>query len=515
VLPEAVALALATPEKKRSAAERARVAAHYRELAPELAAFRVETKPVEEALAALDRDVVRTPVMRELPPEKRRTTHVLLKSNWLAPGDVVEPDTPRAFPPLPAGAPKNRLSVARWLVSPENPLTARVMVNRVWQWHFGKGLVRSVDNFGLIGEKPTHPELLDYLATELMDGGWDLKKLHKRIVLSATYRQASANHPGDASIDNESRFLWRYPPRRLEAEEMLDSILAVSGKLNRTMGGPGFRLYNYTVDNVATYYPLESFEPSTFRRAVYYQTARSVKDDLMSLYDCPDSTSPDPKRVVTTTALQALSLLNSTFIIGQAKFFAERLIRETSEGDVQSQAIQGFQLAFGRRPTTIELNKAVEFIRHNGLMAFCRILFNANEFVYVIEIFLVNRFAERCLDFPRHDKLLFRHRSQNQIAQPIRVRDPFAIGSQCFDRRIHTQIAVRSIGVLPALVPVNCGFDARKTRAKQLKSLRYPLGLANAAAISRVWKFAGCPFGNHDRFMRIESGDFLVGPVYQ
>jgi Protein of unknown function (DUF1553) len=117
---------------------------------------------------------------------------------------------------------------------------------------------------------------------------------------------------------------------------------------------------------------------------VYQQTARSVKDDLMSLYDCPDSTSPDPKRVVTTTALQALSLLNSTFIIDQAIFFAERLIQETSSVDIQAQAIRGFQLAFGRRPTTLELNKAVEFIRQDGLMAFCRILFNANEFVYVM-----------------------------------------------------------------------------------------------------------------------------------
>ena len=266
----------------------------------------------------------------------------------------------------------------------EMPLTARVLANRIWHYHFGKGLVGTPSDFGFNGDRPTHPELLEWLAGHLQELGWRLKPLHREIMLSATYRQSSASHPGNASIDSESRYLWRYPPRRLEAEALRDSILAVSGKLNTTMGGPGFRLYKYTVDNVATYYPLENFDPSTFRRAVYQQTARSVKDDLMSLYDCPDSTSPDPKRVVTTTALQALSLLNSTFIIDQANFFAQRLIRETSGSDIGAQSIRGFQLAFGRRPTTEELNKAVEFIRQNGLMAFCRILFNTNEFVYVM-----------------------------------------------------------------------------------------------------------------------------------
>jgi hypothetical protein len=293
----------------------------------------------------------------------------------MLPGYQLDPNTPEGG---------RRLALARWIIDERNALTARVLANRIWHYHFGKGLVGTPSDFGFNGERPTHPELLEWMAGHMQELGWRLKPLHREIMLSSTYRQASANRPEEASIDHESRYLWRYPPRRLEAEAVRDSVLAVSGKLNPTMGGPGFRLYKYTVDNVATYYPLENFDRSTFRRAVYQQTARSVKDDLLSLYDCPDSTSPDPKRVVTTTALQALSLLNSTFIIDQAFFFAERLIRETNGSDVQAQVIRGFQLAFSRRPTTLELNTAVAFIKQNGLMAFCRILFNANEFIYVM-----------------------------------------------------------------------------------------------------------------------------------
>ncbi len=344
---------------------------------------------LQEALAALP------PLPRayvgtfEQPQEP---AYLLKRGNPMDKGPVIPPGSLSTLermlpgyqldPHAPEG--ERRLALARWIIDDRNALAARVLANRIWHYHFGKGLVGTPSDFGFNGDRPTHPELLEWIAGHLQELGWRLKPLHREIMLSATYRQSSANRPENASIDSESRYLWRYPPRRLEAEALRDSILAVSGKLNMTMGGPGFRLYKYTVDNVATYYPLENFDPSTFRRAVYQQTARSVKDDLMSLYDCPDSTAPDPKRVVTTTALQALSLLNSTFIIDQANFFAERLIRETSRSDAQAQTIRAFQLAFGRRPTTLELNMGIEFISQKGLMAFCRILFNANEFVYVM-----------------------------------------------------------------------------------------------------------------------------------
>lgn len=279
---------------------------------------------------------------------------------------------------------KRRLALARWIADERNGLTARVLANRLWHYHFGRGLVGTPSDFGFNGEKPTHPELLEWLARRLHHHDWRLKPLHKELMLSAVYRQSSQSNPEFAAIDGEARYLWRFPPKRLEAEALRDSILAVSGKLDRTMGGPGFRLYDYTVDNVATYGFRSSFGPETYRRAVYHQSARSVKDDLMGPFDCPDSALPEPKRVSTTTALQALSLLNNAFVVDQAGFFAERLQRETGGSGVQNQIRLGFRLAFGREARDEEISAATELIGRHGLKAFCRALLNANEFLYVM-----------------------------------------------------------------------------------------------------------------------------------
>jgi hypothetical protein len=279
---------------------------------------------------------------------------------------------------------ERRLALARWIIDERNALTARVLANRLWHYHFGKGLVGTPSDFGFNGEKPTHPELLDWLAGRLQSLGWRMKPFHKELMLSAAYRQSSANNAAAASVDGEGRYLWRFPPRRLEAEAVRDSILAVSGKLDRKMGGPGFRLYTYRVDNVATYGFLEKFGEETYRRSVYHQTARSVKDDLLGPFDCPDATLPEPKRVVTTTALQALSLLNNPFLLDQARFFAERIVRESSPQDLQAQVRRAFQLAFGRPPGETEMTASVELIRQQGLWIFCRTLLNANEFMYVM-----------------------------------------------------------------------------------------------------------------------------------
>jgi len=279
---------------------------------------------------------------------------------------------------------ERRLALARWIVDGRNGLTARVLANRLWHYHFGKGLVGTPSDFGFNGEKPTHPELLEWLARRLHHHGWRLKPLHKELMLSATYRQSSGWNPQSAAIDSEARYLWRLPSRRLEAETLRDSILAVSGKLDRTQGGPGFRLYEYTVDNVATYAFRQSFGPETYRRAVYHQSARSVRDDLMGPFDCPDSSLPEPKRVSTTTALQALSLLNNVFITDQAGFFAERLQRQAGESDVNAQVNLAFRLAFGRAPRSQEVAQAVALIGRHGLDVFCRALLNANEFLYVM-----------------------------------------------------------------------------------------------------------------------------------
>ncbi|MBL8176815.1 MAG: DUF1553 domain-containing protein [Bryobacterales bacterium] len=277
---------------------------------------------------------------------------------------------------------ERRLALARWITHPSNPLTPRVIVNRLWQHHFGKGIVATPSDFGFNGDRPTHPQLLDYLASRLHANGWRWKPLHREILLSMTYRQSSANHPANARIDGDARYLWRFPPQRLEAEAIRDAILAVSGKLDRRMGGPGFRLYRYTVDNVATYYPLEQFGPETFRRAVYQTAARSVRSELLGQYDCPDSSLPEPKRFVTTSPLQALALLNNSFLLDQSRFFAERLEREAAATPQRIE--RAFHLAFGRAPDAEERQASAQLIARHGLAAFCRALLNSNEFIYVM-----------------------------------------------------------------------------------------------------------------------------------
>ncbi len=279
---------------------------------------------------------------------------------------------------------ERRVALARWISDDRNALTARVLANRIWHYHFGHGLVGTPSDFGFQGELPTHPELLDWLALRLQTLGWRLKPFHRELMLSSTYRQSSDYNPHSASIDSDARYLWRFPIRRLEAEAIRDTALSVSGKLDRTMGGPGFRLYNYTVDGVASYRYRESFDGQTYRRAVYHQSARSVKDDLLGPYDCPDSALPEPKRMVTTTALQALSLLNTPFLLDQARFFAERLIRQAGDKDINAQVEQAFELAFGRSPKQQEAVAAQDLIKRHGLLIFCRAMLNANEFLYIM-----------------------------------------------------------------------------------------------------------------------------------
>ncbi|MBI4902703.1 MAG: DUF1553 domain-containing protein [Acidobacteria bacterium] len=316
--------------------------------------------------------------------------YLLKRGNVMDRGDIIAPaslttlsQTLPAFT-LDADAPEGerRLALARWIAHPKNPLTPRVMANRLWHYHFGHGIVDTPSDFGYNGGRPTHPELLDYLAERLIHYGWRLKPLHKEILMSAAYQQSSAFEETKARIDNDSRYLWRYPPRRLEAEAIRDAILATTGKLDRHMGGPGFHLFRYTVDNVATYYPLEKFAADTFRRSVYQTAARSVRSEMLGQYDCPDSSLPEPRRIITTTPLQALALLNNTFILDQAGYFAQRLEREAASPAVQVE--RAFQLAFGRPPEPNESAAALSLIRDHGLAAFCRALLNANEFVYVM-----------------------------------------------------------------------------------------------------------------------------------
>jgi mono/diheme cytochrome c family protein len=277
---------------------------------------------------------------------------------------------------------RRRLALARWITHPANPLTARVMVNRIWQHHFGEGLVSTPSDFGANGSRPTHPELLDWLAAEFVARGWSLKAMHRLIVNSATYRQSSAPRPEGLAVDAGARLLWRFPPRRLEAEPIRDLLLAVSGKLDLRMGGPGFSVFEPNDNYVRVYAPRADFGPGEWRRMVYATVVRQRPDGVFGAFDCPDGGQIAPKRTRSTTPLQALNLLNSGFVMQQADFFAERLRREAGS-DLAAQVGRAFGLVFNRAPDPEELTAATRLAREHGLAALGRTLFNANEFVYM------------------------------------------------------------------------------------------------------------------------------------
>jgi hypothetical protein len=314
-------------------------------------------------------------------------THRLNRGDPMEPAEVVAPGAlasvgPKLDLPPEAREQQRRLALAKWIVDPSNPLTARVIVNRLWQHHFGRGLVDTPSDFGRMGGRPSHPELLDWLATELVSNGWRLKPIHRLIVLSSTYRQSSATHPSAASIDADARLLWRYPPRRLEAEAIRDAVLAVSGKLDLTPGGPGFDTFKPNDNYVRVYEPKEQFGPAEWRRMVYQFKPRLQPDGTFGAFDCPDAGQAAARRNVSTTPLQALNLMNGPFVVQQAEFFAERVKREAQDAPV-GQVNRAFCLAFGRLPDDLEKSGALTLVQRHGLPALCRALFNANEFVYL------------------------------------------------------------------------------------------------------------------------------------
>jgi hypothetical protein len=303
-------------------------------------------------------------------------------------GEVVTPGGLSCLPSPPnlaADAPEQqrRLALARWIVDPKNPLTARVIVNRLWQRHFGQGIAATPSDFGRMGAKPTHPELLDWLACELIDSGWRLKHVHRLIVLSATYRQAHREDASASQVDATNALLWRWPRGRLDAEAIRDAVLSVSGKLDLSAaGGPGFDVFEPNDNYVRVYAPKERFGPAEWRRMIYQFKPRLQQDGVFGAFDCPDAGQAAPRRFNSTTPLQALNLLNSRFVLDQSNYFAERVRREAGDTPA-SQARRAFLLALGREPTENELAPAIKLIEQHGLPALCRAFYNANEFLYV------------------------------------------------------------------------------------------------------------------------------------
>ncbi len=318
--------------------------------------------------------------------KENETTYRLHRGDPLAPREEVAPDVLTVMKRLglDSGLPEQerRLKLAKWIASDSNPLTARVIVNRVWQFHFGRGIVATPSDFGVNGARPTHPELLDWLTLRFMESGWSLKWLHRQIMMSTTYRQSSTPVSESLARDADCQMLWRFPPRRLEAEAIRDCILQASGKLNSLAGGPGFLLFRVDRENVHHYFSLDKFEPEHFRRMIYMTKIRQQQEDVFGAFDCPDGGQTIPNRNRSTTPLQSLNLLNSPFMLEQADFLAVRLT-ELAGADPQAQITMAYNLLLLREPAADELADAVVFVNKFGLSDFCRALLNANEFLFL------------------------------------------------------------------------------------------------------------------------------------
>jgi hypothetical protein len=278
---------------------------------------------------------------------------------------------------------ERRRELAAWLTEGAKGLLARVMVNRLWHHHFGAGIVDTPNDFGFSGGRPTHAELLDHLADRFMREGWSLKRLHRLIVTSATYRQASLPVAAAASLDADNRLLWRKSPQRLEAEAARDALLLVAGQLNPAMGGPGYHDFRAFIHKTTQFYePLAALGADVQRRTVYRTWARGGRNPLLDTLDCADPSTTTPRRGVTTTPLQALALWNNTFVLRMAALLAQRVEREAG-GERERQIERLYELAFARPPAGEELVAGAKFVAAHGLTAYCRVLINSNEFLYI------------------------------------------------------------------------------------------------------------------------------------
>jgi len=298
---------------------------------------------------------------------------------------------------------ERRRRLAEWITDVHNPLTPRVIANRIWHYHFGAGIVETPNDFGFNGGRPSHPELLDWLASELVEPQWSdrqirdpkseiripkwsLKHLHRVIVSSATYRQASRSNPDAARVDAGNRLYWRKSPQRIEAEALRDAMLVAAGEINSTMGGPGFHDFRTFTFNSQFYEPLDPVGFEFNRRTVYRTWVRSGRNEFLDVFDCPDPSTTAPRRAVTTTPLQALALLNNSFTLRMAERLAARARREAAGGEsasLEQQIRKVYALAFQRIPEAPEVSDAKAFVAGHGLAAFCRVIFNSNEFLYV------------------------------------------------------------------------------------------------------------------------------------
>jgi len=281
------------------------------------------------------------------------------------------------------------MTLARWIASTDNPLTARVMVNRIWQEHFGRGIVETPSDFGKNGARPTHPELLDWLAVRFMEEGWSVKAMHRLMLTSNTYKQAAENPAvKDDAVDPENRLLWRFNRQRLEGEEIRDSILSMSGRLNPERGGPSVfpplpadlaDFARYGREGGDMWEPNER-EADNRRRSIYTFQRRSLPQPMMLAFDAPVFSESCERRSVTTTALQALSMMNGDLVNEESAHLAERIATEAGSG-VSARITRAFEIVLSREPSAGEIGKFAAAT--DSLAAICRVLLNSNEFLYV------------------------------------------------------------------------------------------------------------------------------------
>jgi hypothetical protein len=313
------------------------------------------------------------------------------KGTLMKPGvlSVITREEPQ-FPAPPAGSESSfrRKGFADWLASPNNPLFVRVMANRIWQHHFGEGIVRTPSNFGKTGEAPTHPALLEWLSSEFVASNWSIKTMHRMMMNSNAYRMASDDVAAGVKADPENRLLWRMSRPRLEGEIIRDAMLAVSGKLDSKSGGPGVHPYIdpslWQGSSGRSWPGKNDDDPSTWRRSIYVHSKRSIPLPMLDVFDKPDGITSCARRNRSTIAPQALILMNNSFVRIQAQQFATRLEREAGK-DAGQQVNRAFELAYLRAPSQTERAAAVDFLKSNpdSLVDFCQALFNSNEFVYM------------------------------------------------------------------------------------------------------------------------------------
>jgi hypothetical protein len=330
-------------------------------------------------------------------PKQPPVFHVLARGDFRKPLEAVAPAGLSAFIPaglsadfgLPENAPEaqRRVKLAEWMTDRRNPLTARVLVNRLWQHHFGRGLIPTPSDFGFNGGRPSHPDLLDWLASRFMAGGWKIKDMHRLMLLSATWRQSSqVKNPVAERIDANNELLWRAGTRRLEGEVIRDAALAVSGALNRTIGGPSFRDVAVNEGKMGTNSeftePTSEFSDAVNRRTIYRLWARSGNNPLLESLDCPDPSVMAPQRSQTITPVQALSLLNNSLMENCAQRLAARTVQEAGRDDA-ARIVRLWQLTLARAPSEREAEQARRFLQSETFEQLCLVLLNTNEFLFV------------------------------------------------------------------------------------------------------------------------------------